>query len=214
MPKAVKSLDKIVKPLLLISVIILFSSVFYLVREVKVIKEKTGIEKVGEEPSLQAFQVCGENCKEEIQKAVSKAVATLSATPITQVTKTTVQTKQKTSYIPLGGTSAITTSTDWVDVKDSEVYLDLANEYGKDAKVSWDAFLKATHGGEAMARLYDVTHKIVVLGSEISTKETTSAQVSSGNLSLWSGRNLYRVQIKSLNSFEITYTGGRVKITY
>lgn len=76
--------------------------------------------------------------------------------------------------------------------------------------------MKVAHGnGQAYARLFDVTHGIAVAGSEISTTNNSSyLRVNSGNLGLWAGRNVYRVQLKSLNSFEITYTGGRIRITH
>jgi hypothetical protein len=65
------------------------------------------------------------------------------------------------------------------------------------------------------ARLYDSTNKIAVSGSELTTINNVSYQhVSSPQLALWRGRNLYKVQVKSLNGFEITYSGGKIKITY
>ncbi|KKQ37362.1 MAG: hypothetical protein US53_C0020G0015, partial [Candidatus Woesebacteria bacterium GW2011_GWA1_37_7] len=124
-------------------------------------------------------------------------------------------TSVKTTYIPMGS-STIVTSTDWVDVPDSGVYIDLERDYGKSAKVSWEASLKVAHGnGKAFARLYDDTNKIAVDYSEITTENNVNfKQLSSGNLPFWRGRNLYKVQLKSLNSFEITYGGGKIKVSY
>jgi len=159
---------------------------------------------------------CGASCQEEIKKIVSASLATISATPQTVVKTGATTTKEtKTAYIPLAG-PITTTSTGWVDATGTDVYLDLINDYGKSAQVYWEGFLKVAHdNGQAFARLYDVTHGISVNGSEISLANTSvSTQVSSGNLSLWQGRNLYRVQIKSLNSFEITFGSGRIKIVY
>ena len=81
---------------------------------------------------------------------------------------------------------------------------------------SHEASLKVAHAnGTAFARLFDVTHGIGVSGSEISTTNNAVPKLAtSGNLNLWAGRNLYRVQIKSLNSFEITFSEGRIKIGY
>jgi Flp pilus assembly protein TadG len=159
---------------------------------------------------------CSEVCKKEIENKISQAVATISATKTT-ISKSTIVSKSeaKTAYIPLSG-PITTTSTGWVDVVGTDIYIDLANDYGKNAYVSWEAFLKVAYGnGQAFARLYDVTHGIGVDGSELSLIGIgTSTQVSSGKLNLWSGRNLYRVQIKSLNTFEVTFGSGRIKITY
>ena len=92
----------------------------------------------------------------------------------------------------------------------------LENDYGDGAKVSWEASLKVAHGnGKAFARLWDDTNKIAVDFSELTTTDNVDfEQVTSKYLPFWRGRNLYKVQIKSLNSFEVTYSGGRIKISY
>jgi len=157
---------------------------------------------------------CGDACKDEIERLVSQAVATLSAkTNVTNVVNTSAT--SGTTYIPMGSTFS-TFATDWTDVADSGIYIDLEKDYGKSAKVSWGTSLKVAHAnGKAFARLFDDTNKIAVDFSEISTENnSTYKQVSSGNLPLWRGRNLYKVQIKSLNSFEITYSVGRIKVSY
>ena len=160
---------------------------------------------------------CGEGCKEEIAKEVSKAVATLSGTKVNTVIREVQapSSSVNTTYIGLG-TIFTTTSTSWVDVPDSAVYVDLEKDYGLGATVSWEAQLKVAHGnGKAFARLFDDTNKIAVDFSELSTENNVSyKQVSSGNLPFWKGRNLYKVQVKSLNSFEVTYSSGRIKVSY
>ena len=161
---------------------------------------------------------CSDDCKKEIEDRISQAISTVSATKTiiptsTAITKT--ETETKIAYIPLSG-PITSTSTGWIDAAGTDIYIDLVNDYGKNAKVSWEAFLKVAYGnGQVFARLYDATHGIGVDGSEISLVGTeASTQVSSGNINLWTGRNLYRVQIKSLNSFEVTFGSGRIKITY
>lgn len=163
------------------------------------------------------FDTCGQNCRDEIAKAVNDALADIpSTTTETIIEKETIVTgSQGTDYIPMG-TSATTTSMDWIDVDDSAIYIDLENDYGDDATVSWEASLKVAHGnGKTFARLYDDTNKIAVDFSELSTENNVEfSQKSSGNLPFWKGRNLYKVQIKSLNSFEVTYSGGKIKVSY
>lgn len=159
---------------------------------------------------------CSEKCQKEIKDLISQSISTISATKTTTPRATVVtKSESKTAYIPLSG-PITSTSTGWVDVAGTDVYIDLLNDYGKNTYVTWEAFLKVANGnGQAFARLYDVTHGIGVDGSEISvTNVGTSTQVSSGKLNLWAGRNLYRVQIKSLNSFEVSFGSGRIKITY
>ena len=173
---------------------------------------------ISQDGKVERVDVCGEDCKSEIEKSVSEAIATLSGETKTTIVKETVtQTSpkvQQVSYIPLAG-PITSTSTDWVDAPGAESYINLA-EYGSSAIVTWDASLKVAHGnGKAYARLFDVTHGIAVNGSEFSTTDNSDyLQVSSGNLSFWAGDNIYRVQIKSLNSFEVSFGGGRVKIVY
>lgn len=153
--------------------------------------------------------------KEEIEEIVSQAISSISAQKNISVPNYTGSSEKKISYIPITG-PITSTSTSWVDVAGSDVYIDLNSDYGKNASVSWEVFLKVAHGnGTAYARLFDVTHGIAVSGSELSVSDmATSTQLSSGNLGFWAGRNLYRVQIKSLNSFEITFASGRIKIVY
>lgn len=128
-----------------------------------------------------------------------------------------------TQQVPSGGTDYIsmdsvfsTTSSDWVDVSASETYIDLVNDYSEDASVVFSAFLKVAHGnGKAFVRLYDATNNIAVSGSELTTENNSDyVQVASSNLPFWRGRNLYKMQIKSLNSFEVTVSGGKLKISY
>lgn len=161
---------------------------------------------------------CGEVCKEEIKNQVEKAVSnfTPQKTEIKTVLVTPASQSKalQVSYIPISG-PLNTTSTDWYDAPGTDFNLNIA-DYGKSAYTTWDVSLKVAHGnGTAYARLFDVTHGIAVIGSEVSlSNNSTLTQVSSGRLNFWSGNNLYRVQIKSLNSFEVTFGSGRVKINY
>lgn len=171
---------------------------------------------------IEKIDVCGNDCKAQIAREVGKAIATISATPKKTVSvqapaavEAPIGAKEKTAYLPLVG-PITTTSTAWVDAPGTDFYLDLVNDYTKNAYVTWEASLKvANANGQAFVRLFDVTHGIAVMGSELSTVNNASLQLtSSGKLNLWSGNNLYRVQIKSLNSFEVTFGNGRIKIVY
>lgn len=167
------------------------------------------------EPSTSPIAV---NPEFDAKEYIDSVLATFSAStpaPAPTLIASEPSHANNTSYITMDGTRT-TTSTDWVDVPGSEVYIDLINDYSKNAYVTFTATLKVAHGnGQAFVRLYDATNKIAVSGSELTTiNNATETQVSSNNLSLWSGNNLYKVQIKSLNSFEITYTNGKLKIRY
>ena len=160
---------------------------------------------------------CGDQCKKEIESAVARAVVAITPTaiktPVTTVSRTTV--KGGTTYIPMG-TTYESTSTDWYTIDDTATYIDLINDYGKTASVSWEASLKVAHGnGQAYVRLWDDTNKIAVDGSVLTTENNSEYKlVTTGVLPFWKGRNLYKVQIRSLNSFVVSYTGGKIRISY
>jgi hypothetical protein len=160
---------------------------------------------------------CTDACRNEIEEIVSNTVLDVGLDKTEKIieTKTIVTDSSGTDYVALGSTSS-TTSMDWVTLEETGVYINLENDYGKDAAVSWDVTLKVAHAnGQAFARLYDATNNIAVDYSELTTTDNADyLRVGSGNLPFWRGRNLYKVQIKSLNSFEITYGGGNIKIIY
>ncbi|MEK7188619.1 MAG: hypothetical protein AAB685_02080 [Patescibacteria group bacterium] len=156
---------------------------------------------------------CGEKCIEEIKRAITSLSTPAPVLKSNYLTPSSI--KKQVSYIPLGG-SFSTTKTDWTDIKTTDVTVDFANDYGADAKISWEGTLKvANANGIAYARILDTTHGTAVDGSEISlTNNSASTLVSSGLINPWSGRNTYRVQVKSLNSSEVFFDNGRIKVSY
>jgi hypothetical protein len=157
---------------------------------------------------------CGESCRKTVSEIVAGAIATVSSTTKV-IEKTSTSKSAGTAYIPMG-TSYTTTSTGWYTIDDTAVYINLENDYGVGAKVSWEALLKVAHAnGQAYARLWDDTNKIAVDGSEITTINNSEYRfVSTGVIPFWRGRNLYKVQVKSLNSFEVSITGAKIRISY
>ena len=121
-------------------------------------------------------------------------------------------TKKNISYISLVA-DLDTNSTDWQSLASSEVYIDLKNDYSEGAKVYFEASLHAD-SSKAWARLFDATHGIGVSGSDIESASLTATLVSSAQLNLWSGRNLYRVQVKSFDSSKVYIESARLKIVY
>lgn len=205
-----------------VSIIALCLTLYFLYKKVdnlsgQISSQNTQIAEppVNLESSPTPSDYCGTQCQSQIDKIVSSAISTLSGKPQTVVKTQTVSAplSNKTTYIPLSG-PITTTSMTWVDATGTDVYIDLANDYGKDAKISWDANLSVI-SGQIFARLYDVTHNIAVNGSEISvTEKNNLTNIGSANFSLWNGRNLYRVQLKSLNSSVVTFGSGRIKVVY
>ncbi|MFC1625933.1 hypothetical protein ACFL1Q_02745 [Patescibacteria group bacterium] len=211
------NLEKYLKFYFIISIVALSALSLFLFK--RLYKIETHLATLKNETLVKEVDVCGEGCNKQITSAVSDAIATVSGetkTIIQEKTITAPSTKSstQTTYIPFSG-PVTTTSSDWIDAPGTDVYIDLANDYGKGAYITWEGFLSIADGnGQAFARLYDATHSIAVDGSEISTTNASSTQVPSGKLNLWAGRNLYRVQLKSLNTFVVTFASGRIKISY
>jgi hypothetical protein len=215
---------------LIILIVILFAfalgvTFFYFFTKVRLLNEKiSNIDRVtiplndGNAGQIEegTSDSCGPECLKVVNDAVSQAIASMSSLPKEKIIeKEVTSSTPKTSYIDMG-TTYTTASTDWYTIDDTAIYIDLINEYGVNAKVSWEVLLKVAHAnGQAYARLWDDTNKIAVNGSELTTINNSSYQlVSSGNLPFWRGRNLYKIQIKSLNSFEVTITGAKIKVMY
>lgn len=159
-------------------------------------------------PQVTSIDTCGVKCQKFVEEKITEAVATLSARPAATVRQ---QGGVRTSTIAVGSNFS-TKNTDWTDIRGGEVTINPA-DYGSDLAVSWSGSLKVAHGnGRAFARLFDATNGIAVAASEISTTSADFTQAAADGLSLWSGSNVYRVQVKSLNGFEITFDGGNIKI--
>ena len=161
---------------------------------------------------------CGIACQQLIDDKISQAISTVSGKETIRETKvveksTTATSQPQVVYIPLGGGGS-TTNRDWTDVGNAEVYLNI-NHYPNLDRAYFEGFIKVKHGnGKVYARLYDVTHSIGVQGGEIFSDSETFTLVESGSLNFWQGKNLYRVQIKSLNGYEAFFDSGRIKIIF
>ncbi len=169
------------------------------------------------QPPVQYVDQCGEECKSYVNQAIQAKQATQAAqaapTPVTKIIyQTTPGTKvRSTTYVTLTG-SGSTTATDWVNVGGSDFYFNPADYPGL-VSVYFEANMKLMTGsGRAYVRLYDSTHGIGVQGSDASTQAGTDTVVESGQVSFWAGKNLIRVQIKSLTAESAVYNSGRLRI--
>jgi len=154
-------------------------------------------------------------CEDLINQKVSEAMATISGQETiretTIIEKTPTSSQPQVIYIPLGGGGS-TASKEWTDVGNAEVYFDIG-DYPNIDRAYFEGFIKVQHGnGKVFTRLYDVTHSIGVQGSDIYTGSESYSLVESGSLNFWQGKNLYRIQIKSLNGYEASVDSGRIKI--
>jgi hypothetical protein len=167
-------------------------------------------------PSMEASQILQDYKTYVDQKymEILDKVSTLSAGVKTTNVYITPKPSSKTtqvSYLPIVGNGS-TLETDWVNVYGTDFYFD-KKDFPGFKKAYFEANLKLFNGnGKAYARLYDVTHGVGVQGSGVETKSQLPELVVSGEVSLWEGKNLYRVQIKSLTADTAIYETGRLKI--
>lgn len=126
----------------------------------------------------------------------------------------TVTPRKTITDFALFGAGFTTSSLTWTDVTGSDIELN-KGEFGASPDIVWSAMLRVEAGsGEVRARLFDVTNSVVVSGSEISNTQGTSALTTSGKLNMFSGKNVYRVQIMSKLNNPVFFDGGRIKVSY
>jgi len=178
--------------------------------QVPVIANTSNTEEIGD---LKARIIALENKK----VMVATPAATPAITPVvvektTTIVKTAPKTKIKsTQYVTIPGTGT-TTGLDWTNLAGTEFYFDIADYPGL-LEVYFEAGVNLFNGnGKAYARLFDATNGIGVQGSNMETSSQANNVISSGKVSFWRGRNLIRVQAKTLTSDTTVYSWGRLRI--
>lgn len=136
---------------------------------------------------------------------------TVDPVEIKTVTQSTTKTKH-VSYVNVsGGFGQI--AYDWMDVPASEFYFN-KSDYDGLKEVKFESNMKLLNGnGMAYVRLFDVTHGSVVTGSQVETGNQNNTVVTSTALNFMDGKNLIRVQIKSLTADTTVFNSGRLVIT-
>lgn len=166
---------------------------------------------------------CGEKCKEYIDQAIQARQAKQAAeveepsptpTPVVKTVYQAAAPAKKTTqvtYITVPG-SGSTTSNDWVELSGTDFYFNPA-DYSGLVEVYFEANIKLFNGnGRAYVRLFDVTHGIGVQGAGVDTNSQSNVVLTSGKVSFWSGKNLIRVQVKSLTADTAVFSSGRLRI--
>jgi hypothetical protein len=186
--------------------------------------EKTGQPlTVSETPKTDETLNCS-SCQEIISEEVQKGLSTVKENPSTPTlipttklavtpTPTTASPNIKVLFIPIG-TTGTTTNTDWTDVSGTDIYFNLT-DYPGVKNVRWELSLQTNSANtNVYARLYDVTNKREVDNSQLTTNLITYEFLRSGDLTIWSGNNLYRVQIKGLNGNTANFLTPKLKIVF
>jgi len=166
---------------------------------------------------------CGQDCRDYIDAQLAKqatASSTIiptasiqpSATPKAAVGPTAAKTKVRSvAYVTIPGTGS-TGATAWTDLSGTDFYFDTA-EYPGLVEIYFEATVKLVNGnGTAFVRLLDVTHGIGVTGSDVSSQSQQNTVAVSGKVSFWRGRNLIRVQARSLTADTTVFSSGRLKV--
>lgn len=196
------------------NLVILDVGVGYLVYKSPSFAKATPGEQITNINKTEYVDKCGEECKIQIASEVAKLKLLVPSPVVTPKTVYQTAPKQKVrsvTYVTVPGNGE-TLKMDWVDVAGSDFYFNLA-DYSGFVEAYFEANIKLINGGGmAYARLYDSTYGIGVQGGEVQTKSNTTAVVESGKLNFWAGKNLMRVQIKSLTSEPAVFETGRIRV--
>ncbi len=201
--------QKVILVLVIVNLVGLNGLGIYLVRQ----RMTTNANRVSTNDKVTYVDQCGEDCRRYIDSKITlpKPSPTPTSTPRV-VYQTAPKSKTRTvSYVTVPG-SGSTVARDWTTLTGSEFYFNPADYPGLVA-VYFEANMKLMTGsGMAYVRLYDSTHGIGVQGSDASTQVGADTVVESGNISFWQGKNLIKVQIKSLTTESAIYNSGRLRI--
>jgi hypothetical protein len=169
------------------------------------------------QPTGEVTDTCGPECRKYIDVKIASMAAAQpvivvpTAKPLV-ITKTAPKVKTRTvSYVTIPGNGSVTEN-DWQDISGTDFYFD-TSDYPGLTEIYFEANLKLFNGnGMAYVRLFDVTHGIGVQGSEVSTNSQIDSLITSGQVTFWAGKNLIRVQAKSLTADTTIFNYGRLKV--
>jgi hypothetical protein len=171
---------------------------------------------------------CGEDCQKYIDDRIAQAQPAgtsgqIKTTPTqtpkpsptakpTNIPTSTPRPKVKTvSYVTVPGAGS-TGANVWTTLTGTDFYFDPADYPGL-KEIYFEANMDLFNGnGIAYVRLYDVTHGIGVQGSDVQTTSQIPTVAVSGQVTFWAGKNLIRVQAKSLTADTAIYNSGRLRV--
>ncbi len=160
--------------------------------------------------------VCPQSCISQINSLInSNRTAVITPTPqasIIPIQQTGNSSVAKEYYIPFGSGSG--SSPDWQNVPGLQASVD-SSAYSGIKSVVFEASLHIPTGNEtASVRLYDVTQNHPVWNSQIDFNgNSNSVFLSSPNVSLDSGNNVYAVQLKTQLQSNAVLDQSRLHIT-
>lgn len=159
-------------------------------------------------PTITPTDSCGPEC----QKYIDSKINNLPTPKPNIIAPTIKKTKIKNvSYLPMP-VSGQTTNSDWTNLSGTDFYFDL-HDYPGLTEIYFETNIHLFNGnGMVFVRLYDDTHGVGVQGSEVNSTLQKDTAVVSGKVSFYQGKNLIKVQAKTLTADTAIFTSGRLKI--
>lgn len=188
-----------------------------------------GEAKAGGESQVRYVDECGGECQRYIDnkiQAVGQAFLVSTPQPleipsVTPVPPTVKPTKavankpatktRKEEILTIPGNGS-TTSNEWANLTGTEFYFD-TRDYPGLVEVYFEAQMRLMNGnGVGYVRIYDGTNNVAVMGGENNTTSQADVWVKSQPVYFWAGKNLMRVQARSLTADTAVYSQGRLRI--
>lgn len=136
---------------------------------------------------------------------------TPTATPSVSASTPISKKDRRVIYLPIPGNGG-QLSYDWYTLPGTDFYFDLADFPGF-KEIYFEANIRLLNGnGTAFVRLFDTTNSFIVQNSQIQTNNQVSTAIVSSPLTFHSGKNLIKVQVKSLTADTAIFDSGRLKI--
>ena len=179
------------------------------VSDVSVVKPSSVPTVLTDDSASPQFQ-CPLSCLNAISEA-TKSSSSIGGTDRTVTDESFVRVStSREYYIPLG--SGSTTNNNFKDLTATETVIDPSN-YGTIKEAYFIASLSnPTRNGQVEAQLYNVTDNHPVWGSHIIMNGPVSQAITSDKITLDRGSKLYRVQLKSTLSFDVSLDNAKVRI--
>ncbi|OGC93194.1 hypothetical protein A3D85_01030 [Candidatus Amesbacteria bacterium RIFCSPHIGHO2_02_FULL_47_9] len=165
---------------------------------------------------------CGEECRAEIKNQLAglqvgsdnggTVVVLPTPTPtLKPVVQPAVKKVRREEILTIPG-SGSTSLREWTNLSGTEFYFD-TRDYPGLIEVYFEANLKLQNGnGTAYVRLFDITNSIAPAGAQNDTESQADVWTKSQKVFFWAGKNLIRVQAKSLTADTTVYSQGRLRI--
>lgn len=153
---------------------------------------------------------CPSSCIELISDATKSGDRTGSFETAAYSQQPSAKPVSREYFIPLGTGS--TTKSDWEDIIGTETIINSQTYKTIKEVLLTYALRNPTQNGKVGVRLYNVTDKYVVYGSEAEMNGPASQTINTGSFAFPDGNKLYRIQMRSTLSYPAYLDNARLKI--